>query len=291
VQPCLRRPHLPPDGGDRKGAFRLAVIMFTLSLLGWLIGASHVPTFRGELRLFWFAIAEALIEAFIIWLFYIALEPYVRKRSPHRIISWSRLMAGSWRDPLVGRDILIGMLLSLGGNVILFIGSELISRQLGAPAGVFARGLTYHVSASTLGATFFGWQFFMSLVHGMGYVLLLLLLSLPLKRDWLAAVALWLLFMLPVLLSIRSASLVGPLLGGIVWALVVLVVARLGLLAMASVQFFYFMGAFFPYTTDFSAWYAGNTVLALLICVAFALYGFYTSKAGQPLFCGGQFDE
>jgi hypothetical protein len=102
--------------GDRKGAFRLAVIMFTLSLLGWLIGASHVPAFRGELRLFWFAIAEALIKAFIIWLFYSALEPYVRRRSPHRIISWSRLMAGNWRDPLVGRDILIGMLLSLGGS-------------------------------------------------------------------------------------------------------------------------------------------------------------------------------
>jgi hypothetical protein len=76
-----------------------------------------------------------------------------------------------------------------------------------------------------------------------------------------------------------------------VWAFVVLVVARLGLLAMASVQFFYFMGLFFPYTTDFSAWYAGNTILALLICVAFAFYGFYTSKAGQPLFRGAQFDE
>ena len=276
--------------GDRKGAFRLAVIMFTLSLLGWLIGASHVPTFRGELRLFWFAIAEALIKAFIIWLFYIALEPYVRKRSPHRIISWSRLMAGSWRDPLVGRDILIGMLLSLGGNAVLFTGSELISRQLGSPAGVSARGIGY-LSASALGATFFGWQFFMSLLHGMGYVLLLLLLSLPLKRDWLAAVALWLLFMLPALLSIRSASLVGLLLTGITWALIVLVVARLGLLAMASVQFFYFMGLFFTYTTDLSAWYAGNTILALLICVAFAFYGFYTSKAGQPLFRGGQFNE
>jgi predicted Ser/Thr protein kinase len=277
--------------GDREGAFRLAVIMFALSLLGWLIGASHVPTFRGELRLFWFAIAEALIKAFIIWLFYVALEPYVRKRSPHRIISWSRLMAGNWRDPLVGRDILIGMLLSLGGNAVLFIGSELISRELGSPAGVSARGIEYQLSASTLGATFFGWQFFMSLVHGMGYVLLLLLLSLPLKRDWLAAAALWLLFMLPALLSVGSASPVGLLLTGITWALIVLVVARLGLLAMASVQFFYFMGLFFPYTSDFSAWYAGNTILALLICVAFAFYGFYTSKAGQPLFRGEQFNE
>ena len=131
----------------------------------------------------------------------------------------------------------------------------------------------------------------MSLLHGMGYVLLLLLLSLPLKRDWLAAVALWLLFMLPVLLSISSVSLVGLFLSGIMWALIVFVVARLGLLAMVSVQFFYFMGLFFPYTTDFSAWYAGNTLIALLVCVAFAFYGFYTSMAGQPLFRGEQFNE
>jgi serine/threonine-protein kinase len=288
---ALARRNWRPGRGDRKGAFRLAVIMFTLSLVGWLIGASHVPTFRGELRLFWFAIAEALIKAFIIWLFYIALEPYVRKRSPHRIISWSRLMAGNWRDPLVGRDILIGMLLSLGGQVVLSTGAELIGRQWGSPADVSARGISYHLSASAVGSTFFGWQFFMSLLHGMGYVLLLLLLSLPLKRDWLAAVALWLLFMLPALLSISSASLVGLLLSGITWALIVLVVARLGLLAMASVQFFYFMGLFFPYTTDFSAWYAGNTIFALLVCVAFAFYGFYTSMAGQPLFRGGQFNE
>ncbi len=278
--------------GDRKGAFRLAVIIFALSLLAWLIGASHVPTFKGELTLFWFAVAAALIKAVIIWLFYIALEPYVRKRSPHRIISWSRLMAGKWRDPLVGRDILMGMLLGLGSHVILFIGSELLTRQFGSPADVITGGiLTTQLSASGIGSTFFGWQFFMSLLHAMGYVLLLLLLSLPLKRDWLAAAALWLLFMFPRLLSIGSDSLVGLLLTGFAYATIVFCVARLGLLAMASAQFFYFMGLFYPYTTDFSAWYVGSTFFALLVCVAFAIYGFYTSMAGQPLFRGEQFNE
>jgi hypothetical protein len=40
-----------------------------------------------------------------------ALEPYLRRRWPERIISWNRLLAGEFRDPLVGRDILIGSLL------------------------------------------------------------------------------------------------------------------------------------------------------------------------------------
>ena len=49
-----------------------------------------------------------------LWLFYIALEPDLRQRWPHRIISWSRLLAGRWHDPLVGRDLLIGGLFVAG---------------------------------------------------------------------------------------------------------------------------------------------------------------------------------
>jgi hypothetical protein len=131
----------------------------------------------------------------------------------------------------------------------------------------------------------------MSLLHALGYVLLLLLLTLLFKKDWLAAVALWLLFMLPQFLSAGPASLFGLLIGGFVWAVVVFVVARLGLLAMASVQFFYFMRQFYPYTANFSAWYAGITIFALAVCAAFAVYGFLTSKAGRPLFRGEQFGE
>jgi serine/threonine-protein kinase len=278
--------------GDRRGAFRLAVIIFALSLLSWLLGASHVPTFMGELRLFRLAVAESLTKAFIIWLFYIALEPYVRKRSPHRIISWSRLMAGQWLDPLVGRDILFGMLFGLGSHVVLINGSELLGRSLGSPAGVFVGGqFMTGLNAAGIGANFFGWQLFMSLLHALGYVLLLLLLSLPLKRDWLAAFAMWLLFMFPQLLTNGSASAVEMLLTGMAFGAIVFCVARLGLLAMASAQFFYFMGLFYPYTTDLSAWYAGGTVFALAVCAAFALYGFRTSVGGQALFRSERFND
>ena len=278
--------------GDRRGAYRLAVIVFALSLLSWLVGASHVTSFEGELRLFRFAIADALTKSFVIWLFYVALEPYVRRRSPHRIISWSRLMAGDWRDPLVGRDILLGMLLGLGVHTVITVGVELVARHYGLPGDVRTHGvLTTQLTAGGTGSVFMGWQLFMSLLHALGYILLLLLLTLLLKKDWLAAVALWLLFMLPALISIGSASPLGLLIGGFVWAVVVFVVARLGLLAMASVQFFYFMRVFYPYTSEFSAWYAGGTIFALAVCAAFAAYGFYTSTAGQPLFRGEHFNE
>jgi uncharacterized membrane protein len=66
--------------------------------------------------------------------------------------------------------------------------------------------------------------------------------------------------------------------------LVVWVLYRYGLLALVSAIFFFHLVSFFPITSDFSAWYAADFVLALLISLALAGFGFYTSLAGQPLF-------
>ena len=43
---------------------------------------------------------------------YMAFEPYVRRRSPRTLISWTRLLAGRFRDPLVGADLLVGCVLA-----------------------------------------------------------------------------------------------------------------------------------------------------------------------------------
>ncbi len=52
-----------------------------------------------------------------MWLLYIALEPYVRRNWPQTIISWTRLVSGRLRDPLVGRDIVSGILLGMALGV------------------------------------------------------------------------------------------------------------------------------------------------------------------------------
>ena len=57
-------------------------------------------------------IVMALAWAFLISTFarqlYFGLEPFVRRRDPHTLIGWVRLIGGKIRDPLVGRDVLIG---------------------------------------------------------------------------------------------------------------------------------------------------------------------------------------
>jgi serine/threonine-protein kinase len=52
----------------------------------------------------------ALLWSGIIWLIYLALEPFARKRWPVTLVSWGRLLSGNLRDPLIGRDLLIGVL-------------------------------------------------------------------------------------------------------------------------------------------------------------------------------------
>ena len=121
-------------------------------------------------------------------------------------------------------------------------------------------------------------------------MLLLLLFSILLRREWAAIALIFVLF-----------TLLGSWRGehhSIDWvfaladtALTLFILLRFGLLAMVFTQFFELTFYFFPVTTDFSAWYAGNAAFALAVCLALILYGFRTSLAGQPLFHGSLVED
>ncbi len=95
--------------GDRKGALRLAIFVFIFTQLSRISTAHHTPT-SDEIGTILNGVQDSLFAAAFFWVVYLAIEPFVRRRSPHRIISWSRLLSGDFRDPLVGRDVLIGAL-------------------------------------------------------------------------------------------------------------------------------------------------------------------------------------
>jgi len=52
------------------------------------------------------------------WTLYVALEPHARRRWPQMLVSWSRLLEGRWRDPLIGRDVLIGGTIGMAVQVL-----------------------------------------------------------------------------------------------------------------------------------------------------------------------------
>ena len=47
----------------------------------------------------------------------------------------------------------------------------------------------------------------------------------------------------------------------------------------------------YPLTTQGSAWYAGISLTAVLLMAAIALYCFYTSLGGRPVFGGAMLEE
>ena len=60
-------------------------------------------------------------------------EPYVRRHWPHALISWSRMLTGNLRDPLVGRDVLWGVLMGVLWSVIIGVGFLFLQREGATP--------------------------------------------------------------------------------------------------------------------------------------------------------------
>jgi hypothetical protein len=92
---------------DRKGALRVAVALMLVLFVGWA-GAVHPVDDDRMLGLFFSNLATWLLAGAVIWLLYMALEPAVRSRWPHSIVTWNRVLAGQWLDPQVHAHILIG---------------------------------------------------------------------------------------------------------------------------------------------------------------------------------------
>lgn len=278
----LARRNLRLGRGDRRGATRVALLYFAVRMLVWLFVEHHNGLPTREFELFFLHLSTAVFISSFLWLLYVALEPFVRRRWPGWIISWSRLLTGDYRDPLVGRDILLGAVIG-AGTILVQILSYVAPRWIGRPSSfVISPGNT---EIAHLFFLRFAAQLYVALFFSFIALLLLLLSVAVLRRERIAVVALWLLMTLLVTLVSRASVMMIPFLA-LGAFLVVFALKRYGLLALISTLFFYSLGVFFPMTTELTAWYATDFTIALVIGIALAVYGFYTSLAGQPLFGG-----
>jgi serine/threonine-protein kinase len=217
----------------------------------------------------------------MVWALYIALEPYVRRRWPTSLITWSRVLAGKFTDPLVGRDLLTGMLL----GVCLTLLDKLL--KLDAPQPAADVGLDI-----LLGARFVVGDFLNSMsgavIAPLAITFLLTLLRVLLRRDWLAAAVAVLIFGLP---AFQSPSPFAAIVNLIFACLVVLAFIRFGLLTLAATVFIFFWLESLPFTTNLSAWYAGVSLFAMFLVTALAGLTFYTSLGGQKVFKGNLLED
>src|SRR5204863_250400 len=98
-------------------------------------------------------------------------------------VTWSRLLAGRWRDPLVGRDVLFGILLGLV-YALLFQSYFFVNLLRGAPPEAMFG------AANLNGARVIGWTIAGHLDAAVGgalfFFMVLFLLRTVLRKQWLA---------------------------------------------------------------------------------------------------------
>jgi serine/threonine-protein kinase len=267
--------------GDRRLAFRLACFFFAVVMLHWLFGAHHIPE-QSQLQVFFGGLYRAFFASGLAWLFYMALEPSVRKIWPRTMVSWIRLLDGRFRDPRVGRDVLVGCVFGMG-YVFLSNLSQLIPGWLGEipprpdlprhPAEFIAlRGMSESLS-----------EFFAIVVNISTHILFLfialLLLRLLLRKTWLAVGIHWMLYSLVY----ASAFPMGYLTIPMFIALWYFFFFRFGWVTILATTLTADLLEGYPLTTDLSAWYAYATILIIVFCLALTIYGFKVSLAGRPV--------
>ncbi len=268
--------------GDRKTALRFALYLGGVRLL-WLFGAHHIPS-NDELYLFIGHLAYALYRVGLLYVFYLALEPYARKLWPHMLVSWVRLLGGRFRDPLVGRDLLIGSLYGVGNALIISV-RDWIPDVLGLQGYGLEAGPWSWVSLCGLRQAFaaVAGLHCQSLLYMFIGIMMILVLRLLLRKTWISMIVFTVLMFIafhpgtghPMPHLIETLLVVG---------LLCFVLFRFGLL---TVILGYTVSNLFlqlPLTFNLTAWYGYVTLLTLFFTVGIAVWGFWVSLAGRPLF-------
>ena len=277
----LARRHVGQGRGDMAGARRLARYMVTAGVLGWLLFADHVFDAGGELGLAIGGLGSTMLLGLVIWTLYLALEPYVRRRWPQVLIGWTRLLAGRWRDPLVGRDILIGC----AGGAAMALAAALAQRLpqwLGQPA--------FQPSANSLDALLGPREILAELVFGqtnaaagaMGCVLVLLLARRLVGNLWAAAVLTLVVLAIPDMLAMDVPLWMSLPIDVLLDGILVFLLVRYGLLAGVVTVYVVNRLLQHPITPDLASWTATPTWWALGMMAALSVYGFRTALAGRP---------
>src|SRR4029079_1956066 len=252
--------------GDRRGALRFATFIFVGYFVSVFAIASHVPT-PSEFAMVSKAIAHSLLMGAIAWLLYMGIEPILRKNSPRSIVSWTRVLAGRFRDPLVDRGLLIG---AIGGGVMVGLGHLafwLVLKDTGTSI-VNAAGLTGLVGlvAAASGAPVD------ASLQTIGYLVLWQVLSLGLRSPRRGAVA------LALILSFGLVVANGP--GALNMAVSILIgiwlaffFTTFGLLASATMHGIFLFALSYPMTFNPRIWFFGDSLIGMSLGALPAIYG------------------
>ncbi len=274
---------------DLRAASAVAGATFCFSLAAWLLRAHLTPT-AGTMTRLSQALGTSLFNAAGTFILYAGVDPYARRYWPASLVSWTRMVNGRLRDPLVGQDVLVG---TLGGLVVSagFLAYFVIAHALGGQPGPTAGfpGAIDVTLSRLLGH--YADVVVVALWGSVAALVGLLVFKAMLRRTWLVV-----LFM-----AATSGTAWSPALGPSYPVLAAVFMStsyiayfwtanRFGMLA-AVVTAFTFIVSTGSAELHPSLWYGPNFVLGAALLLTLAAYGFHTALAGRPLFTGNAFQD
>jgi serine/threonine-protein kinase len=255
---------------DDKGAMRLATVLGIITAIsGMLQSPLKLSSEFDNAAMFFVVMSWAAFTGLLTWTMYVALEPYARRRWPQMLVSWSRLLDGRWRDPLIGRDLLIGSAAGVALRLLEILSSHLVEAPMPPFFGSQSwMGLGQVLAALPHTLSRVVWPAFST-------VLMLIGIRIVVRREWLAVLGLVAIWVGIATLALESAVQIAV--GGIVVAAMVIVGTRLGLVALLV---YFFVSRLFIEGASLTppAPLVGPTVVMLIALVAPALFGFWTSR-------------
>jgi hypothetical protein len=257
---------------DRRGSVGLTALVFALIMLAWALSANHVAG-AAEIGLFLAALVQATFYAGLIWLSYVAIEPYVRRNWPESLISWTRLHNRQFRDPLVTSHILAGL---AGGSIFerIIVPGVVLSSPL--DSGLGQVGATLASTPANLAPVV--QSIFMT-------SLLVLMLLIPVVLVRLVTGRLWVADLLGALVigMLGLALSVGPLAGPAILFSISLVwlwmLRRFGLLS-ALIAFNFAATRAMPFVL--TGWLATRSIALQSIPILVAALALWAVVAAQP---------
>jgi serine/threonine-protein kinase len=262
---------------DMQGAWKVAAASFVLSAVDWA-GSVHPVNVGAMLSLIGASVGQWLLAAVVLAVVYLALEPAVRARYPHSIVTWNRVLAGRWLDAQVGSHVLMGAAAGVSlwaafkvGAIYVFHTDQPFCWDVDLSYLMGARGWLGSHSGTLNLALRVGLIGFIA-ISGVRRLL---------RSDILAAAAV---AVMATMLQQEAVQYwqIGPLYAAVFGALTFMLL-RIGLVAAIATVFFGLSVNGMVLGADWNAWYTPSSVATLMLLFTLAGIAFWRSLGGREL--------
>jgi hypothetical protein len=198
-------------------------------------------------------------------------------------VTWNRVLAGKWLDAQVGSDVLIGAALG-SGLWVFFKAATIFLFHNNEPANWDVALIRFQGARQWLGAQ--SGVLNSSLALGLFVFLTIFGMRRLVRREIPAALAAAALLALAEPEVTDSGSIIVGLLFGAVFAALIFVLLRSGLVATVAAIFFVTAFDGMALGTDWRAWYMPASLATALLLLGIAIFAFWRSLGGRELLEG-----